>query len=57
MKNKKAYLKSNIWGNYYLIVSRKKVRDWKGNRLRKPEIIEWINENYPEHQIVDQTKY
>lgn len=53
----KAYLKSNIWGNYYLLISRKKIKDWNGKPTNKPEIFDWIKENYPQHVIIDQTKY
>ena len=57
MKVRKAILKSNIWGNYYLLVSGRKVREWKGSVHNKPEIIEFVVNNYPEYTFVDKTYY
>lgn len=52
---KKAYLKANVWGNFYLIVSRRKVRDWKAtyNKITQSEILDWIEENYPQYKLIN----
>jgi len=56
-KQQKAYLKSNVWGNYYVIIGRKKVLDRMGKTYNKPDIIEWIAAHYPNAIVIDQTKY